>query len=218
VFETAGIGCYFWSWLERRMIFLVLPFFLLGCGGSKSLTVQYKNGGLPTKPALIVTVYSDLKSPPNFSQAYPSVTLPSGGELFYYGNKEYLRDCAFATDQVAFKEGYHPSQTKDLTSCTSFATSLNGPVMFGPSTTWLPEDMPKSGKGVSIENSGFVYSLFFFNPTSNTVGSKVNGNKDVESNRCVKVWAAEIQDGVVVGNNGAVVAPVDLNLLECFGF
>lgn len=202
----------------KFLILLNFPLFwiLLGCGQTTQRLVEYEDSNTASvAPQFLVSIESNLSS--SFKQNQPAARDDSTGQLFYYfsTSPDRLKSCVVALNLVDFDSTYH-SGTPALSDCSSFAAQLLTDRLF----PLAPEDLTV-GRGLTIPKTGYIYALFFYNPTNSTSGVGTTSPSDVisSSNRCVRVWGAKIVDGQLYAKGDQLVSsPINLSNLRCFGF
>ena len=199
------------------LTFLGLAWMAVGCGDVRTLGPAYVDSTVGSSlPSFVVFVYSDLQS--NFRQALPPARNPSTSNLVYYftNTPNYLKNCAVYQNQVDVVTGYHSGNAAE-SDCTSLGGLLNSEGVFPAPQS----ELDQSEAAVNMGREGFVYAYFFYYPNSTSLagGNDISPNTVVPSNnRCFKLWAAQMKNGVLVGKNDAATSTVDLKLLKCYGF
>jgi hypothetical protein len=189
---------------------------LFACGDAKTLSLSFSDS-VSAAPGFIVSVRSDDGS--NFTQNQAIGENPSTGQLLYYYGAETknLKNCAVATSLVELNSAYHVG-TPALSDCTNYVTALNADGLFPPASA---ADLV-AGPNLDLVSPGYTYALFFYNPTNSTSSLGINvaaGQAITTNNRCVKIWAARVQDKKLIqsGQLESTVS-IDLSSLTCFGF
>jgi hypothetical protein len=122
-----------------------------------------------------------------------------------------------ANGLVARRDGYH-SANVDEQSCTDLGTQLWSERLFPIPTD---QDFQESGDPVGASKTGYVYVYFFYGYLleNKNRGTGVNaGVKVPANNRCFKLWAGELVNGVVVDASLNPPQGINLNTLKCYGF
>ncbi|MDB5038675.1 MAG: hypothetical protein JWQ35_2203 [Bacteriovoracaceae bacterium] len=189
---------------------------LASCGDTKTVGETYTDTS-GSQPNFIIQISSDASST-NFSESV-SASSDSQGNTVVYRTKTpaNLLSCAAGSSLV--------DGTGDISSCSKLGLSLHNEGLLNPLTS---TELTKSGASVGTPTNGFVYSYFFYNATvcNHTINATdcdqgsdvVSGSPVGATNRCVKIWAAQVKDGVLIAKGGTPAQAVNLATLKCFGF